>query len=280
MRSSPPNSTSDARQEAAIRKLQNVLLFAGLCYAFVVAAMFFAQRSILYPGATGGPAGPARWGEAVTIPTPDGERLHAVYSPAADGAPTVLFFHGNADRIDHYDFLASGLSRRGIGLLALSYRGYPGSTGRPGEDGLIIDGLAAYDWIAARADGVIVPLGQSLGSGVAVAVAAERPAAGVALISAYDSIAAVAQGVYFFLPVSPLIRDPFRSDRRITGITVPKFFIHGRRDNIIPLARGEALFAAASEPKEMIVLDAYGHNDIWTPDLVERIARFVEEIAF
>lgn len=241
--------------------------------------MYVSQRALLYPGATGGDAGPARWGDAVTVETADGERLHALYAPAPPGRPTLLFLPGNADRIDRYGFLADALAERGIGLLALSFRGYPGSTGRPSEDGLLIDGLAAHDWLAARMDGPIVPLGQSLGSGVAVHIAAERPVAALVLVSAFDSVLAVAQGAYFFLPVAPLIKDPFRSDLRIARAGQPKLFVHGRRDTIIPLARGEALFAAAPEPKRMVVLDGYGHNDIWGDRLVEEIAAFTEEAA-
>lgn len=236
--------------------------------------MYVSQRALLYPGATGGAAAPGGWGEAVTIGTPDGEQLHALHAPGESGQPTLLFFHGNADRIDRYGFLAAALGERGIGLLAVSYRGYPGSTGRPGEEGLLTDGLAAYDWLAQRTEGPIVPLGQSLGSGVAVHVAAERPAAAVVLLSAFDSVLAVAQRAYFFLPVAPLIKDAFRSDIRIRRVRQPKLFIHGRRDDVIPLTHGEALFSAAPEPKRMIVLDGYGHNDIWTDDLVETIADF------
>ena len=120
------------------------------------------------------------------------------------------------------------LPRSGIGLLAISYRGYPGSTGSPSEYGLLTDGLAAFDWLSAQGSGGIVLLGQSLGSGVAVNTAAQRPATGVILVSAYLSVLSVAQAQYPFLPVAPLIKDPFRSDLRIAGVGQPKLFIHGR----------------------------------------------------
>lgn len=259
-----------------MKSLLSALLVAALAYGGLVALVYVSQRALLYPGATGGPAGPG-WGEAVIIETPDGERLHALHAPAAAGRPTLLFFHGNADRIDRYGFLAAGLSARGIGLLAVSYRGYPGSSGRPDEDGLLADGLAAFDWLAARTQAGIVPFGQSLGSGVAVHVAAQRPAEAVVLVSAYDSILAVARRAYFFLPVTPLIKDTFRSDLRVANAAQPKLFVHGRRDTIIPLAHGEALFRAAPEPKRMIVLDRAGHNDIWSEALIEAIVAFLGE---
>src|SRR5690606_33609951 len=112
-------------------------------YAALVAFMYFSQRTILFPGAGSAPPAAPEWGHAVAIATPDGEKLHALHSKAAPDRPSVLFFLGNADWIGNYAFLAEALAARGIGLLALSYRGYPGSTGSPSETGLLIDGLAA-----------------------------------------------------------------------------------------------------------------------------------------
>jgi fermentation-respiration switch protein FrsA (DUF1100 family) len=238
--------------------------------------MYFSQRAILFPGARSAPPAEPEWGEAAEIATPDGERLYALHSKAVPGRPSVLFFPGNADWIGNYAFLAEALGERGIGLLALSYRGYPGSTGSPSEAGLLIDGLAAFDWVSAQGNGGIVLLGQSLGSGVAVATAAARPATGVILVSAYLSVLSVAQAQYPFLPIAPLIRDPFRSDLRISGVKQPKLFIHGRRDTIIPLSSGEALYAIAPEPKRMIIDDTAGHNDIWTDRLTAEIVGFAE----
>ncbi|RST86712.1 alpha/beta hydrolase [Aquibium carbonis] len=244
--------------------------------------MYTSQRSLLFPGAALGkgapPAAPA-WGRSVLIDTPDGETLHALHSPAEDDRPTVLFFLGNADNVDHYRFLSDALARRGVGLLALSYRGYGGSTGRPGEAGLLVDGLAAYDWLAASGQVRVVLLGQSLGSAVAVHVAAERPARGVILVSAFDSALALARSFYPFLPVGPLIRDPFRSDLRIAKAVQPKLFIHGDRDGVIPVRFGEALFERAPEPKTFRLYAGYGHNDLWSSALVEDILAFADQTA-
>jgi fermentation-respiration switch protein FrsA (DUF1100 family) len=86
----------------------------------------------------------------------------------------------------------------------------------------------------------------------------------------------VAQAQYPFLPIAPLIRDPFRSDLRISGAKQPKLFIHGRRDTIIPLSSSAALYRIAPEPKRMLIYDAAGHNDIWNDRLTAEIVRFVE----
>lgn len=263
--------------EAVVGKfLITLLLVAFVGYAALVAFMYATQRLILFPGATSSPAAVAEWGRPVSIGTPDGETLHALHSAAAAGRPTLLFFPGNADRPGNYAFLAEALAARGIGLLAVSYRGYPGSTGSPSEAGLLVDGLAAFDWLTARNGGDIVLLGQSLGSGVAVATATERPAAGVILLSAYLSVLSVAQAQYPFLPVEPLIRDPFRSDLRIDRVSQPKLFIHGRRDSVIPLASGQSLFDLAPQPKRMVIVEDAGHNDIWRSDVTAEIVRFAD----
>ena len=252
---------------------------AAVAYALVVAAMYFAQRTLLYPGATGEamPAS-APWGEWAQIDTPDGERLAALHQPAREGRPTLLFFPGNGDNIVHYGFLAEALGAHGIGLLAISYRGYPGSTGSPSETGLLADGLASFDWLAAQDMGPVVLLGRSLGTGVAVNTAAERKAAALILVSPYDSIAAVAQRQYPFLPAGLLIRDSFRSDLRIARVAEPKLFLHGQIDGLIPLSSGETLFSLASEPKIFSVQHGRGHNDIWSEALVANIVAFTDAL--
>ena len=142
----------------------------------------------------------------------------------------------------------------------------------------LFDGLAAFDWLSARSESGIVLLGQSLGSGVAVNTAAERPARGVVLVSAYLSVMSLAQTHYPYLPVAPLIKDTFRSDLRIGKVGQPKLFIHGRRDDIIPLSSGEALYALAPEPKSLLIYDDYGHNDIWNAGIAGEIIGFVETL--
>ena len=222
---------------------------------------------------------PPPWGKRVEIATADGELLEALYSAPAEGRAAAIFFHGNADSVVNYSFFAHTLSERGMGLLAISYRGYGGSTGSPSETGLITDGTAALDWLTARHDGPVILVGQSLGSAVAVAVAAERLTAGIVLISAPDSILALAQSHYPYLPVAPLMRDPFRSDRKIAGVDAPKLFLHGDRDTIVPLRHGRALFELAPDPKDLRVLDGYGHNDLWSHKLAAMVADFMETVA-
>ena len=169
----------------------------------------------------------------------------------------MLFFLGNADRVSNYAFLAQALAARGIGLLAISYRGYPGSTGSPSEDGLLTDGIAAFDWLSRRSEGGIVVLGQSLGSGVA----STRPGKGrqSVLFLCCLPVGAVARPDALPLPSGCTFpQDSFRSDLKIPKVRQPKLFIHGRHDDLIPLSSSEALYRIAPEPKQTLIHDGAG----------------------
>jgi uncharacterized protein len=147
--------------------------------------------------------------------------------------------------------------------VALSYRGYAGSSGQPSERGLLLDAAAAYDFTTARyAAGKIVVWGFSLGSGVAVALAAERPIGRMILESSFTSIVDVAASVFWFAPVRLLMRDQFRSDERIARIEAPLLVMHGGRDLTIAIAFSERLFELAKEPKQFVRFPEGGHNDL------------------
>ncbi|MGR9552360.1 alpha/beta hydrolase [Rhizobium leguminosarum] len=264
---------------SATRYLLILPLMAVVAYVALVCLIYLSQRALLYPGAgaTPVPEHPS-WGETVHIKTPDGEMLQGLYSQGDSDKPCVLLFFGNGDRLDNYAFLAQALTTRRIGLLAISYRGYPGSTGSPSEQGLLTDGIAAFDWLSAHGGSEIIVLGRSLGTGVAVNTAAKRPAAGTILVSPYLSVLSVAQTHYPFLPVEVLLKDPFRSDLNIGKVGQPKLFLHGRLDDSIPLSSGQALYRIAPEPKRMLIYDGAGHNDILNDRMVGDVIRFVEAL--
>ena len=129
--------------------------------------------------------------------------------------------------------------------MALSYRGYAGSTGRPTEAGLIADARAAYDFAVKRYGAErIVLWGESLGTGVSLALAAERPVARVVLEAPFLSAVDIAAGVYPYVPVRWLMKDQFRSDLRVAKVTAPVLVLHGDRDNVVPISSGAAALQA------------------------------------
>jgi fermentation-respiration switch protein FrsA (DUF1100 family) len=233
-------------------------------YLVALIGLIVEQRGLLYLN-HGADASPASAGlPAFTVRhvrTADGETLLAWYAPPAPGRPLILYFHGNADPLSQRAARFQRLTATGDGLLAIAYRGYPGSTGSPTEEGLHLDGEAA--WREALALGFepknIVILGESLGSGVAVALASSHTAGALVLDSAFLSAVDVAAGRYWYFPVRLLMLDQFRSDLLIGNVHTPLLMAHGSADTVTPLGSGEKLFALANEPKKFIRIDGADH---------------------
>ena len=145
----------------------------------------------------------------------------------------------------------------------MSYRGYSGSTGAPSEVANVADGKLAFDALAADgvAPGDIIIYGESLGSGVAVQVAAEKAPGGLILDAPYTSIADIAAGQYPWLPVRWLLRDRYDSVDYIAKVHCPLLIVHGERDEIIPVGMGRELLALANPPKQIATFKEAGHAD-------------------
>ena len=250
----------------AMATLKWIAIFAVVGYGALVALLYVAQRSMQYfPESFRTAPAAAGFAEAeeVALGTTDGERVIVWHLPPRGEQPVVLYFHGNGAslrwRLDRF----RALTTDGTGLVALSYRGYGGSSGSPSEAGFIADGLAAYAFAAARyAPERIVVWGESLGSGVAVALAAEKPVGRVVLESPFTSAADIAAGRYWFVPVGLLMKDQFRSDLRIGKVTAPVLVLHGDRDRVVPFALGERLYGMIAAPKRFVPFPGLGHNDL------------------
>ncbi len=258
------------------------LLFLGLAsYAGLAAYMYVAQRSLMYfpeamrvaPVAAGLPQA-----EEIVLDTADGEKIIAWHIAPRAGAPVVLHFHGNGGALHYRVAHFRELTADGLGLLALSYRGYGGSSGHPTEAGLIADARAAYDYAAARYKPErLVLWGESLGSGVAVALASERRVAAVVLEAPFTSAADIAADVYPYIPVRLLMKDQFHSDLRIAKVTAPVLVMHGERDAIVPIRFGERLYELVVSPKRFVRFPDGGHEDLASFGAIEVAKRFIAE---
>ena len=238
---------------------------ALLVYLAVALALYLGQRRMLFPASSfrssAAEAGLAGFSD-LTLRTADGETLVAWWKPPEPGRALVLFFHGNGGTLWNRRERARLLTADGRGLLVVSYRGYSGSTGSPSEAGLHRDAEAAYRYLRTYEPRRIVLYGESLGSGVAVRLAAGQPVGGVILDAPYTSIADVAGPLFPFLPVSLLLRDPFASVEVIGRVRSPLLVLHGEADGLIPIALGERLFAAANEPKRFVRLPGVSHDRV------------------
>lgn len=262
--------------------LFKTLLIALVAFGGFVALMYAMQRSLMYyperfrtpPDVAGLPGA-----QEVVLDTADGEKLIAWYVPPRDGKPLVLYFQGNAGALQHRVDRFRALLAPGNGLLALGYRGYSGSTGSPTETGLIADAEATYRFALKHVPAERIALfGESLGGGVAIALAATHKVGAVVLDAPFTSAADVGAAVYWFLPVRLLMRDPFYSDRRIGQVRAPLLILHGARDRVVPMALGERLFALANEPKRFVRFDEAGHVDLDRYGAMPVILKFLAEV--
>jgi fermentation-respiration switch protein FrsA (DUF1100 family) len=263
--------------------LEWLLVVGVVGYGGVLMLMYVFQRKLMYfPDPKRTPPAEAGFAQAqeLRLESIDGERLIAWHVPPRGDRPVMLYLHGNAGALNLRAGRFEWLIAEGDGLVALSYRGFGGSSGVPNEQGLINDALAAYDFTVQRyAARRVVLWGESLGTAVAVALAAERDVGGVILDAPFTSIADVGAAAYPFAPVRWLIKDAFRSDRRIGKVKAPILVLHGERDAIVPIRFGERLFALANEPKRMVRFPQGGHINLDDYGAIDVVREFVAGIA-
>jgi fermentation-respiration switch protein FrsA (DUF1100 family) len=260
--------------------LKWILIVLAVIYLGGVAVLYFRQREMLFPippvGRTAPDAAGLPQAEEHVLTTSDGEKVIVWHVPAQPGRSVVLFFPGNGDFLAGRVSRFKGITSDGTGLVALSYRGYAGSTGSPSEEGLLRDAAAAYAFTTARYDaGRIVAWGFSLGTGVAVAIASEHPIGKLILEAPYTSTVDVAAALFPIAPVGLLMRDPFHSDRRIAGVTAPLLVMHGDADPAINIAFGERLFVMAREPKRFVRFHGGGHDNLDDFGALETARQFI-----
>ena len=266
--------------------MANFVTTVLVVYCILLGVLYVFQRRILFVPNVDTPdpiaAGVAEM-QPVELQTADGLTLLAWYRPPQDDrSPVLVYFHGNAGHIGFRGSKMRSYLDSGYGILLPEYRGYGGNAGAPSEDGLYADARAALSYLdKAGIDGDrLVLYGESLGTGVAVKMAAERaahmPVGAVVLEAPFTSIASVAQGRYFFLPVYWLVKDRFDAEALIDKIAAPLFVFHGEDDRIISISYGRALFASAGEPKEAKWIPRARHNDLYDFGVAKDVVDFIE----
>ena len=229
---------------------------AAFVYIALCLALFLAQRSfIYYPHSRSATAG----NTTLTLSV-DNARILVDTRPYS-GSDAVIYFGGNAEDVSRsLPMLADAFPRRS--LYALNYRGYGGSTGKPSETALIADALVLFDRVQMDRPHIIV-IGRSLGSGVAVHVASERPVERLVLVTPYDSLAEIAASQFPYFPIRWLLLDKFESWRFAPRVSAPTRLIAAQDDEIIPLASTESLYKRFPPSlATMTVIRGVGHNSI------------------
>ena len=287
-----------------MRTVWNILVSVAIGYCAIVLLVYlFQSRLVFFPDtAREFSATPQTYGlafESAQIRTVDGETLHGWWIPAEGGSPAegsttqgsttggsatrgiVLLFHGNAGNISHRIDYAQMFNRMGYACLLVDYRGYGKSSGSPSEEGTYQDALAAWNWLQSRGakPGDVVIAGESLGGGVASWLAAQHAPRALLLMSAFTSIPELAAKIYPFLPVRLISRISYDTLANLRRIKAPVLIAHSRGDEVVPFAHGEALYAAAGEPKQFLELQG-SHNTGFIfarEDWVRAVEKFLEQ---
>jgi fermentation-respiration switch protein FrsA (DUF1100 family) len=215
--------------------------------------------------------------------TENGKRLHGWFFPLEKESPILLFCHGNAGNISHRLDNVDRLLKEGLQVFIFDYRGYGRSEGRPSEQGLYKDGLAAYGYLVKKekvAPQNIVLFGRSLGAAVAIDLASKRKVRSVILESAFTSTKDMAKSMALFALFSPFLPAHYNNLEKIGRVTVPKLIIHGVEDDLVPFPMGKKLYEKADPPKEFLPLKGAGHNDTYLvggEDYFKKLGAFARE---
>ena len=264
--------------------LRRMLITIGLIAGLFALLMWAAARSMYYPFRypRGDWSARERVGaEDLWLRASDGVRLHAWWVPQPDARLATLYLHGNGGNITHREAIVPVIREAGSALLLLDYRGYGRSEGRPAENGLYRDADAAYEHLLSRGYDAkqIVIHGESLGTAVAVDLAARRPCAGLVLASPFTSAQAVAHRVLPF--IGPMLVWSYNARRKIARVRAPILVLHGDRDEVIDFEFGRELYEAAPEPKFFWRVEGAAHNDLIEvsgPEYTDRLRAFYQEL--
>jgi pimeloyl-ACP methyl ester carboxylesterase len=267
-----------------------VLGLVTMCLVGLVVGMLTAlQRQLVYfPDSTAvPPAGEVIEGARdITLHTSDGLALGAWLVPpssASDTRMAVLVAPGNGgNRLDRLG-LAAELSRRGLAVVLMDYRGYGGNPGSPSEHGLAKDAMAAAETLEELgypAERTIY-FGESLGTGVVAALHSRRPAAGLVLRSPFAELADVGAHHYPWLPVRMLLKDRFRVTEHLSSSEVPVTVIYGDRDSVVPPELSARVADEAPTLVERVVIQGANHNDevMYGPPVADAVARLAKAVA-
>ncbi|MES0880190.1 alpha/beta hydrolase [Roseibium sp. SCP14] len=257
--------------------LFSLVAVVAVFYVLAASYMYLNQRGFVFVP-SGELAAPEEKGlENVAVETvkmADGTSITVwTAQPAQAGAPTVLYFHGNSGNVSTRWKRFKQILDSGFGLYAPSHRGYAGSEGSPSEAAIISDALEHFDKVTAVGGPVIVH-GESLGTGIATAVAAQRPDANLLVLEApYTALVDMAFEQYPWLPVNLLMKDQMPTRERIGDVNAPVLIIHGTADRVIPVEHGRRLFERAPDPKELLIVEGVGHSDLWTNGLWQAVLK-------
>ena len=259
----------------------NIFYALLLVYFLIIIFLFFYQRKLLYhPGINNYLDDSSLNHRIEKIYIPSDQKLVAWYFKKNPKYKTLLFFHGNAGKIDNRIFKLNEFSKLNINYLIFAYRGFSGNEGKPSEIGLYKDARAVKYWLNLNnvQDNEIILYGESLGSAVAVDLAKEFDFSGIILESPFTSMQKLAKIYYPYLPIRLLLKDKYKTDKKILNVNSPILIMHGKKDKIVPFFMGEKMFNLAKSPKYSFFVDYDDHMMDYSNNLLNSLEKFIKSL--
>ena len=261
--------------------LPNVLLILFITYLIVVIFIFFYQRKLLYHPSENNYLDETNLNhkiEKIYIQS-DTELVYWYYNNNKS-YKTILFFHGNAGKLDNRVYKLNELAKLNINYLIVAYRGFSGNQGKPSEEGIYKDSNAAKKWLNENGinDKNIILYGESLGTAVAVDLASKNNFAGIILESPFTSMIKLAKKYYPYLPVTILLKDKYESENKLKKINAPILIMHGKKDTIVPFEMGEEMFNKSNNPKFKYFNEVDDHMMDYNKELISSIKDFIQSL--
>lgn len=269
------------------RKALRWFLRGGVIYAMIVIVMMLLETTLMFPAPSlsRGDWDPAHFGARESyLDSEQSGKVHVWEIRNSNAKATLIFCHGNAETLGILGPELKQISERwSVNVVGFDYRGYGKTGGNPGEKLILADATAVGEMVLSSAAYKGLPtivFGRSLGGAPAVEIAHKLPVDGLILDRTFSSTLDVAQSRYFFLPVRWIMRNQFRSDKKIVNYQGPLLQMHGEVDEVIPYRFGKKLFELApTESKELYTVSDLYHNDPWPGQFWQKGADFVKTVS-
>ena len=259
----------------------NSFIVLIIVYLLVVLFISFYQRKLLYhPGENNYLDQNTLSHKIEKVYIPSDEKLIGWYFEKNKNFKTLLFFHGNAGKIDNRIYKLNEFSKMNINYLIFGYRGFSGNSGKPHEEGLYKDAKAAKFWLNQKniSDEQIILYGESLGTAIAIDLAVEHKFSGIILESPFTSMTELAKKYYPYLPVKLILKDKFDSIKKLNLIEAPILVMHGKKDRIVPFNMGLRIYETANDPKFNYFNINDDHMMDYNEDMISSLKNFIKYI--
>jgi uncharacterized protein len=261
----------------------SVIIFILLIYLSVLVYLFFFQRNLLYLPNENNYSGDKLKVDIkkVQIKTSDNINLLGwFHKKNLNKFKTIVYFHGNAGRLENRIHKLNHFKDMNINFLIISWRGFSGNSGNPSEQGLYKDGKSAIDWLKNMGleDKDIILYGESLGTGIATEIAQNKKFAGLILETPFTSMIDAAKNFYPYIPIGFLLKDRYENDKKIKNINIPLLVMHGEKDQIIPFEMGKKIYEIANNPKYSYFTKYDNHMMEYDEKLVFALRSFMKSL--